>query len=90
MKKQAHMKFIGTVQGVGFRYTTIHMANRLGLVGWVRNMSDGSVEAIAEGDEETVKDLIDSLNKKFSGYISDTEIKWSEPTGEFTIFDVRS
>ena len=89
MNKRANIHFIGTVQGVGFRYTTVHAANRLGLVGWVKNMSDGSVEAIAEGDEETIKSLIDSLNRKFDGYINNIDIKWSEATSEFAVFDVR-
>jgi acylphosphatase len=90
MKKRTHIHFTGTVQGVGFRYTTVNTANRLGLVGWVKNMSDGSVEAVVEGDEETIKNLIDSLNRKFDGYISDIEIKWSAATNEFALFDVRS
>ena len=89
MKKQAHIRFIGTVQGVGFRYTTIHAANRLGLTGWVKNMSDGSVETVVEGEMDTIKRLILSLEEKFGGYISDTEVKWSEATDEFTVFDVR-
>ena len=40
----------GEVQGVGFRYFAWRLATRLGLTGWVRNLSDGSVEALAEGD----------------------------------------
>ena len=89
MKKQAHIFFTGTVQGVGFRYTTRHIANRLGITGWVRNMLDGKVEAIAEGDEETVKTFIDSLNERFSGYIKNSDVTWGDSTDEFSTFDVR-
>lgn len=88
MKKQAHIRFTGTVQGVGFRYTTLHSANRLGLTGWVRNMEDGSVEIIAEGEEDLINQLISILEKRFEGYITNTEIKWSEPKNEFGTFEV--
>jgi len=89
MKRQARIRFTGIVQGVGFRYTTRHVANNLGLTGWVRNMNDGSVEAVAEGEEERVKQLIDSLEERFRSYINNTETTWADPTDEFTVFDVR-
>ena len=41
----------GQVQGVGFRYTALAQARRLGLAGWVRNREDGAVEGVASGDE---------------------------------------
>lgn len=48
----------GRVQGVGFRYATVTAARRLGLAGWARNAPDGSVEILAEGDAEAVRQLI--------------------------------
>ena len=48
----------GSVQGVGFRYTTQHEAQRLGLVGYARNLDDGSVEVVACGEAENVNKLI--------------------------------
>jgi acylphosphatase len=47
----------GRVQGVGFRYWTMHEAIRLGVAGWVRNRRDGSVEALFVGPAEAVADL---------------------------------
>ncbi len=47
----------GRVQGVGFRYTTHHVARRLGLTGWVRNRSDGGVEVWAQGTPDAVERL---------------------------------
>lgn len=49
----------GSVQGVGFRYTTQHEAQRLGLVGYARNLDDGSVEVVACGEAENVNKLIE-------------------------------
>ena len=51
----------GSVQGVGFRYTTQHEAQRLGLVGYARNLDDGSVEVVACGEAENVNKLIEWL-----------------------------
>ena len=53
----------GRVQGVGYRYTTQRVGQRLGLVGWVRNEADGSVTVRAQGDSETVSRFIDFLDE---------------------------
>ena len=53
----------GRVQGVGYRAWVDHEARRLGLQGWVRNRRDGSVEAVFEGEEKTVTDMIASCTK---------------------------
>ncbi len=48
----------GRVQGVGFRYTTVTEAQRRGLTGWVRNLTDGRVEVLAQGSRAAVDDLV--------------------------------
>lgn len=53
----------GLVQGVGFRYFAVMQARRLGVVGWVRNRFDGSVEAEAQGDAAAVDTLCDRLRR---------------------------
>jgi acylphosphatase len=53
----------GRVQGVGYRAFVDHEARRLGLHGWVRNRRDGSVEAVFEGDEKIVTDMIASCRR---------------------------
>ena len=53
-----HVFISGTVQGVGYRYATVRQAQHLGLNGWVRNLPDGRVEAIFEGDRALVEQMI--------------------------------
>lgn len=55
---RVHVLIQGRVQGVGFRFSTSHQAQNRGLTGWVRNCSDGSVEAEFQGAPEVVEDMI--------------------------------
>ena len=55
--KRIHVIISGRVQGVFFRYNTNKVANKLGLKGFVRNLSDGCVEVVAEGSEDKLKEL---------------------------------
>lgn len=56
--KRVHVQFIGRVQGVFFRAHTKEFADAAGIAGWVRNMPDGSVEAVFEGDDRVVDGVI--------------------------------
>lgn len=57
MRITQHLLISGQVQGVGFRYFTQEWANRLGLTGWVRNLHDGRVEAILQGQPEKLEEM---------------------------------
>jgi len=59
MKTNVHVIISGRVQGVWFRASAKQTAEQLGLTGWVRNTADGNVEAIFEGEEDIVKEMID-------------------------------
>lgn len=56
---RAHVIISGIVQGVGFRYNTKNMARSLKLNGWVRNLESGEVEAVFEGKEDKVKEMVE-------------------------------
>lgn len=59
----AHVFISGKVQGVGYRFSTMHEANKLGISGWVRNMPDGRVEAVFEGDMATLSQMLQWCHK---------------------------
>jgi len=80
----------GRVQGVSFRYYTQREAARLGLKGWVRNEADGSVGVLAEGSEESLKELLRFLRRGSPpARVSHVNAEWSAATGEFETFQVR-
>ena len=81
--------FSGRVQGVGFRYTAQHLARSHPVSGYVRNLSDGRVELIAEGEPRDLDALADSLKRKMEGFIRGVTVSADKATGEFTGFTVR-
>ena len=89
MQKRVHVYYSGYVQGVGFRYTIRRIVSQYDIVGWVRNLYDGRVELLAEGEEKNLKKILESIKSVFAGSINDTEINWSEATGEFGEFEIR-
>lgn len=69
-----YLKVKGRVQGVGYRYFTLQNARELGLTGWVKNMHDGSVEAVLAGPEQQVAEMIEKLKAgPFSARVSAIE-----------------
>lgn len=81
--------FSGSVQGVGFRYTTFHLAAGFKVVGYVRNLPDGRVELIVEGAGEEICRFLDAVAAAMAGHIRRTEQHDEQATGEFSRFDVR-
>ena len=78
--------FKGRVQGVGFRYTARDFADEAGIVGWVKNLPDGSVQMVAEGAEPAIEDFLKRLESYFS--VSDKTIIYSEARGDFGGFEI--
>ena len=87
---RAHLFIEGRVQGVFFRGFTSDVATRLGLNGWVRNLRDGRVEAIFEGEREAVEKAILECKKGPPGaYVADADVMWEPFTGDLKGFEVR-
>jgi acylphosphatase len=90
MKSRAHVIVAGRVQGVFFRVETKRQAEKHGVNGWVRNMSDGNVEAVFEGEEENVKQLIEFCQHgPLGAEVTNVNIKWEPYRDEFKRFEVR-
>ena len=83
---RAHIQFCGTVQGVGFRYTTVSFAKQLSLTGWVKNLPNGNVQAVVEGPRERIEELLSKLKVQFGSYIRDEQIEWLDSKKEFDRF----
>jgi acylphosphatase len=81
--------FRGHVQGVGFRFTALRVAEDFTIAGYVRNLRDGTVGVVAEGERTELERFLDALKNSMSGYIGDTKEEWSPATGEFRGFTVR-
>jgi acylphosphatase len=75
---------------VGFRHFTRHNAGRHGVVGWVRNNDDGTVEIWAEGTENRLKAFIKEIRRGPShAWVKDIDLSWESPKGESHSFRVR-
>jgi acylphosphatase len=79
--------YTGRVQGVGFRYTVHRIAACLPVSGYVRNVADGSVELVAEGDPSAVDDLLQRVARQMTGCIERAAVQDWDPEGHrgFTI-----
>lgn len=89
MKARAHVYISGRVQGVFFRDFTHSEAICLGLTGWVKNLPDGRVEILAEGEKEDLEKLLTGLKRGPPGArVSNVEVIWEDYLGEFQEFRI--
>lgn len=90
MQQRIHLICRGRVQGVFFRATAQDEARHLGLVGWVRNSPDGTVEIMAEGDLEALRDFQAwCAHGPPHARVTAVEVQSTAATGEFDGFTVR-
>ena len=81
----------GRVHGVGFRYFVFREAQALGLVGWVANEPDGSVQCVAEGPRDRLEALLDLLREgPAAAIVEGVSAAWMPASGSFAVFGVRS
>lgn len=90
MKRKAHIYVSGIVQGVFFRSNVRSWAQKCGVEGWVRNLHDGRVEAVFEGEEERVKEAISFCRIGPPGArVDKVDVEWEDYKGEFGSFEIR-
>ena len=88
--QELHAFVYGWVQGVGFRYFVINKALALGLRGYARNQSDGSVEVLAQGTRPALERLLTLLRKgPTAAEVSEVNTEWGQPTEHLSGFHVR-
>ncbi len=89
-RARLHLVVSGRVQGVFYRQSTAAVAERLGLRGFVRNLADGRVEAVAEGERADLEALLDFCRRgPPAAEVGRVEAAWGEATGELGPFGVR-
>ncbi|MAG28735.1 acylphosphatase [bacterium] len=89
MQKKCIIRVHGTVQGVGFRYTTRDLAQSLGVTGVIRNEPDGSVYIEAQGEEGQLKELVKQCKQGHDNFhVSKVETQWSDELGEYSDFTI--
>jgi len=90
MNRRVHVLISGRVQGVFFRSNTKDKADELSITGWVRNLSDGRVEAVFEGEEESIEKMLQWCREgpKYA-LVEKVEVIPEPYKGEFNIFALR-
>ena len=88
-RERLHATVFGLVQGVFFRSATETRAKQLGVTGWVRNLSDGSVEVVAEGSRAALQELVAFLHQgPPQAQVAEVRAEWLAASGEFRFFEV--
>ena len=86
--QQRTIRFYGDVQGVGFRYTACRAAGGHDVTGYVRNMPDGSVECLVEGEAADVEAFVESVSRAMARHIHRRAEQIAPHTGRFSSFGV--
>jgi len=84
-----HVFFSGSVQGVGFRYTTQDLANARGLTGWVKNTADGRVEMEVQGSKNEIDKLLNELKNSFAENIRAIDAQELSTEKEYNGFQIK-
>ena len=88
--RAVHLRVGGRVQGVGFRYFVQQEASLHGVKGYVRNLSDGDVEAVAEGPRDAIERFVEAIRRgPRSSIVDRLERRDGEATGAFERFEIR-
>ncbi|NJK63739.1 MAG: acylphosphatase [Synechococcaceae cyanobacterium SM2_3_1] len=89
-QKRVHLLISGQVQGVGFRAATEQMAHNAGVRGWVRNRTDGRVEAVFEGATPVVESMVRWCHQGPPAAQVEKVERWEEPVEGVLSFQVKS
>ncbi|MFH1257432.1 MAG: acylphosphatase [Candidatus Micrarchaeota archaeon] len=89
MGKMVQAIVSGEVQGVGYRYTVYQIAKKFNITGFVRNLDDGTVEVVAEGEEEELKQFINAISIKDDMIrVEHVAVEWKPAENKFSNFSI--
>jgi acylphosphatase len=86
---QAKVLYAGEVQGVGFRWRATRTADPYEVTGFVRNLPDGRVELVAEGERGELERFLAEVARRTEGLVASAEVEWAAAAGGFEDFGVR-
>ena len=88
MSTRKHVFYTGHVQGVGFRWNSQSIARRFPVGGWVRNLPDGRVEMVVEGEDHEVQGYLDAVSRHFGHMIHQRQVTREAPQGVGDEFEI--
>jgi acylphosphatase len=89
MDKRAEVIYRGNVQGVGFRYTARALALDFAVTGFVKNITDGSVQVVAQGETPEVERFLAAIDARMGDLVRTREVRWLHPAGDLKGFAIR-
>ena len=87
-EKACMVNYTGNVQGVGFRAAAADIAKGCAVTGWVKNLSDGRVQLLAEGPAEAVDKFLKAIRSRWEGNIEKEDVESQTPTGKYQSFEI--
>ncbi len=88
--RRIDVHYSGTVQGVGFRYRARSIAQQFDMVGFVRNLEDGRVQVVAEGDKDELLAFLREIDQQLARFIRNKNVAWLKAQGQFASFEIRA
>jgi acylphosphatase len=87
-RERRQVIYHGRVQGVGFRFTCEHIAQGHAVMGFVKNLDDGSVQLVAEGEPAALDRFLAAIAERMGPNIRRADVSTSQPTGQYNSFDI--
>jgi acylphosphatase len=89
-RQRLHIYYSGRVQGIGFRYSVMMLVRGYEVTGWIRNLPDGRVEMVAEGERAELEAFAAAIREsELAAYIRQEDRRWGAATQEFHGFEIR-
>jgi len=86
--KRVQVIYKGRVQGVGFRFIVMNIVSNLHVTGYVKNSHTGYVELVGEGLKTELEMLLRNISLEMGAYVTSSDIMWTDPLDEFSIFKI--